>query len=117
MDLRSDGNGGCGIAFHVGNDEFYTLAYVTSAGEFGLSRREGAGFQPGAHGKRQPDRAATRQLLLIVSDDVAHLYVDEEYAGSLPSQPRIGSLGIGVVNYEAVDTTCDFSDLWLYGYD
>ncbi|MCY4466405.1 MAG: hypothetical protein OXE46_12800 [Chloroflexi bacterium] len=117
LERRLAGNGGCGIVFHLNNDEHYTLAYVTSEGDFGVSRRKGAGFEPGIYGQREPLPDSTRQLLLIVSDEVIHYYVDEVYAGSLPSQPRIGSLGIAVVNYEAVDSTCQFADLWLLSYD
>ncbi len=116
IERRTDGNGGCGIVFHYGNDEYYSLAYVTGAGDYGVARRDGAGFEPGIYGRRTAPDDATRQLLLIVSDEGITYYVDEVYAGSLPSQPRIGGLGIAVVNYESVDTTCYFADLWLYEF-
>lgn len=117
LEKRLAGKGGCGIVFHFNNAEYYTLAYVTADGDFGVSRREGAGFDPGIYGQREPLTDATLQLLLIVSDEVIHFYLDEVYAGSLPSQPRIGSLGSAVVNYEAVESACQFADLWLLSYD
>lgn len=117
LERRTAGNGGCGIIFHYNNDEHYTLAYVTGDGDFGVSRRDGAGFKPGIYGQRQPLSDSVHQLLLIVSDEIIHFYLDEVYAGSLPSQPRIGGLGIAVVNYEAVDSSCHFADLWVLSYD
>ena len=117
LERRSAGNGGCGIVFHFNNAEYYTLAYVTGDGDFGVSRRAGEGFEPGIYGQREPPADSMRQLLLIVSDEIIHFYLDEVYAGSLPSQPRFGSLGIAVVNYEAVDSACQFTDLWLQSYD
>lgn len=117
LDRRSAGNGGCGIVFHFNDAENYTLAYVTGDGEIGVSRRDGVRFEPGIYGQRDAPVDSMRQLLLIVSDEVIHYYVDEVYAGSLPSQPRFGSLAIAVVNYEAVDSHCQFADLWLLSYD
>ncbi len=117
LERRSAGNGGCGIIFHYNNDEHYSLAYVTGDGDFGVSRRDGAGFEPGIYGQRASSAESARQLLLIVSDEIIHFYLDEVYAGSLPSQPRFGSLGIAVVNYESVDSACQFADLWLLSYD
>ncbi|MCY4144832.1 MAG: hypothetical protein OXE95_12555 [Chloroflexi bacterium] len=117
LEKSSTGNGGCGIIFHFNDTEYYALAYVTGDGEFGVAKREGAGFAPGVYGRREPFADSTRQLLLIVSDEVIHFYLDEVYAGSLPSQPRIGSLGIAVVNYETVESACQFADLWLLSYD
>ena len=116
IERRSDGNGGCGLVFHYGSDEHYTLAYVTGAGEHGVSRRDGAGFAPGIYGQRADPDGARRELLLIVTDESIVYYVDAVYAGSLPSQARVGGLGIAVVNYESADTTCRFSDLWLYDF-
>ena len=116
IERRSDGNGGCGLVFHYGSDDHYSLAYVTGAGEYGLSRRDEAGFAPGVYGERSAAGDAKRQLLLVVTDERIDYYVDEMYAGSLPSQARTGGLGIAVVNYEGVDTSCRFSDLWLYDF-
>ena len=117
LERGSAGNGGCGIVFHYNNDDHYTLAYITGDGDFGVSRRDEAGFDPGIYGQREAPADLMSQLLLIVSDEVIHYYVDEVYAGSLPSQPRFGSLGIAVVNYVAVDSHCQFADLWLLSYD
>ena len=112
-----DGNGGCGLFFHFNDDNHYTLAYMTNEGDFGVSRRAGDGFEPGIYGKRAPPKTPDQYLLVIATDEVIHFYVDEEHVGSMPSQPRVGSIGIAVVNYDVVDTFCEFDDLWLQSFD
>ena len=117
VDVRSERNGGCGLFFHFNDDENYTLVYVTSHGEYGLSRRTRAGFEPGIYGDRGLSDTTEHYLLVIASDEVMHLFVDERYAGSLESIPRIGTVGIAAVNYDEVETGCKFDDLWLLGLD
>ncbi len=111
------GNGGCGIFFHFNDDNHYTLAYVTEDGDFGVSRRSGDVFEPGLYGKRAATQVPEYYLLVIATDEEMHYFLDEVYVGSLPSQPRTGSIGIAVVNYEAVETTCRFTDLWVQSFD
>lgn len=112
-----DRNGGCGIFFHFNDDSHYTLAYMTKDGDFGVSRRAGDIFEPGIYGKRAASDDPERYLLVIATDEDLHFFVDEVYAGSMESQPRTGSIGIAVVNYEAVETTCRFTDLWVQDFD
>ena len=114
---RGAGNGGCGLFFHYNDDSHYTLAYMTSDGDFGVSRRSGAGFEPGVYGQRPPPASPDHYLLVIVTDDFIHYYLDEEHVGSMPSQPRVGSIGIAAVNYEAADSFCQFENLWLQSFD
>ena len=117
FEQASAGNGGCGIFFHFNDERHYTLAYMTSQGDFGLSRRSGDGFLPGIYGKRPPPSGPDHYLLVIATDEIIHFYLDERYAGSLPSAPRVGSVGIAVVNYEAADSECLFDDLWVQSLD
>lgn len=117
LDVRSETNGGCGLFFHYNDDDNYSLAYVTSHGDYGVSRRAVAGFEPGIYGNQAVLDGATHYLLLIVSDDVIHYYLDERYVGSLDSIPRIGGVGIATVNYDEVETGCAFDDLWLLSLD
>lgn len=111
------GNGGCGLFFHYNDDNHYTLAYATAEGEFGVSRRSGEQFEAGIYGKRTTPDNAQHYLLIIATDEVIHYFLDEEYVGSMPSQPRVGSFGIAVVNYDVVETSCQFDDLWLQSFD
>ena len=117
LDAAAAGNGGCGIVFHVNDDSHYTLAYVTRDGDFGVSRRSGDKFAPGIYGKRAAIDVAEHYLLVIATDEELHYFLDEIYVGSMASQPRTGSIGIAVVNYEAVETVCRFTDLWVQDFD
>ncbi len=110
-------NGGCGLFFHFNDENHYTLAYMTSEGDYGLSRRSAEGFAPGIYGLRAPPAGPDHYLLVIALDDIIHFYLDEAYAGSLPSEPRVGSIGIAVVNYESAESACVFDDLWLQSFD
>ncbi len=116
LETAQDGNGGCGIFFHFNDDNHYTLAYATKEGDFGLSRRTGDMFAPGVYGQRATAEDPERYLLVIATDEEMHYFVDEVYVGSMESQPRTGSIGIAVVNYEAVETTCLFTDLWVQDF-
>ena len=116
LETAQDGNGGCGIFFHFNDDNHYTLAYATKEGDFGLSRRTGDMFAPGLYGQRATAESPERYLLVIAMDEEMHYFVDEVYVGSMESQPRTGSIGIAVVNYEAVETTCRFTDLWVQDF-
>ena len=117
FDARAERNGGCGLFFHHIDDDNYSLAYVTSQGDYGISRRNAAGFEPGIYGSQAASDGAGHYLLVIASDEVIHYYVDERYVGSLESVPRLGGVGIAAVNYDEVETTCVFDDLWLLSLD
>lgn len=117
LETAAAGNGGCGIFFHFNDDSHYTLAYVTRDGDFGLSRRAGGKFEPGIYGQRAAAEATERYLMVIATDEELHYFVDEVFVGSMSSQPRTGSIGIAVVNYEALETTCRFTDLWVQDFD
>lgn len=110
------GNGGCGIVFHFNDDSYYTLAYVTRDGDYGVSRRSGEMFAPGIYGKRSASDDPEHYLLVIATDEELHYFLDEVYVGSMASQPRTGSIGIAVVNYGAVETACRFTDLWVQDF-
>ncbi len=117
LDVRSAQNGGCGLYFHYNDDDNYTLAYVTSHGDYGVSRRTVAGFELGIYGNQGVAAATEHELLVIVGDETIHYFLDERYVGSLDSIPRIGGVGIAAVNYDEVRTGCLFNDLWLLSLD
>ena len=116
-EMRAAANGGCGIIFHYADDENYTLAYVNAAGEHGVSRRQGAAFQPGIYGRHEASAQNAKRLLVIVYGGRLHYYIDHAHVGAMPYQPTAGELGTAVVNFEEVDTTCVFEDLWLWSLD
>ena len=116
-EMRAAGDGGCGIIFHYADDENYTLAYINAAGGYGVSRRQGDAFLPGIYGSRPAPAQSGQRLLIIVYGEMLHYFIDDLHAGTMPYQPVSGELGTAVVNFEEVDTTCIFEDLWLWSLD
>lgn len=117
-ELGEDANGGCGIFFHNYGESNYTLAYMTHEGDYGVSRRMGDVFEPGIYGSRELEpRDDSHYILVIVTQEMLHYYLDERYVGSMDYPRQVGGVGIAVVNYDEVDATCNFKDLWLLSLD
>ncbi len=109
---------GCGLIFHYQDESHYTLAFLDETGGYGISRRVGDVFEPGLFGEN-PDWAGrgTHHLLIIADDNRLYYYVDGISAGSLDIQSQAGQVGAAAINYVAMDTTCTFSNLWLWEWD
>lgn len=116
--MSDEANGGCGILFHFQDDERYQLAYVTAEGDYGVSQRQGEVFAPGIYVNKSTRAGNEHDLLLIVHDGVIHYFVDSEHVGQLAFDPASsGSVGIAVVNYARVETSCAFEDFWVLSLD
>ena len=115
--LSDDANGGCGLIFNHADDSRYSLAYATADGDYGVSRREGDGFEPGIYGKLANDDLDGRELLLIAHGANLHYFLDGAHVGSMPYQASAGRVGIAVVNYQEVLTDCLIEDLWVRSWD
>ncbi len=116
ISATGEGVGGCGITFHDVDAENYTLAYVNMAGEYGVSRRSGDLFDVGIYG----DSLVINEkysLIVIVLDDALYLYIDNKHIGTMPYTPLMGEISTAVVNFDGIDTTCTFDDLWLWSFD
>ena len=115
--LSDDANGGCGLIFNYLDDMRYSLAYLTADGDFGVSRRDGDGFEPGIYGKVVNRNLNERELLLIAHGAMLHYFLDGEHAGSMPYLAPAGRVGIAVVNFQPAPTDCLFEDLWVLSWD
>jgi hypothetical protein len=105
---------GCGLVFRFANETDYTLAYVDQLGGYGVSKRDGDTFAPGIFGDN-PVWASTQHHLLIIADaNTLYFYVDGRLAGVQENTPQTGEVGTAVVNFEGIDTSCRFTDLWLW---
>jgi len=113
----SEGIGGCGITFDETQDNHYTLAYVNTAGEYGVSRREGDTFADGIYGNTQMADAESHEIVVVVLQDTLYLYIDRLHVGTMPYTNLMGEIGTAVVNFDGVDTTCTIDDLWLWSLD
>jgi hypothetical protein len=112
------GPGGCGLVLRYSSEAEYALAWLDGDGAFGLSVKENEEFAPGLFGADPalPTRA-THHLLVIASDSILHYYVDGVSAGELSVPLTDGEVGVAAVNFESLDTTCTFNNLWLWRWD
>lgn len=113
----SEGNGGCGIAFNDAGDQSYTLAYVNTDGEYGVSQRVGDSFDSGIYGMGIATDANRLTFTLIVYGEQIQYYVDNLWVGQMPYTATEGEISTAIVNFDGVDTTCNFNDLWLWNLD
>lgn len=118
--VSGNGVGGCGIAFRQDSGEqSYMLAYLDNSGAYGLAHREPEAFFPGLYGEGLDTRTTSRHVILVVWNDSLSLYIDGQYMpgnyeGLLADSPNAGTIGQAVVNFDAVQTQCTFTDLWLW---
>jgi hypothetical protein len=116
----SEGMAGCGIYLRATDDDHYALAYIDQTGGFGLAQRDGDSFLPGIFGELgdgETSSNGTYYLLVIANGDTLYYYIDDQYQGTLTNPAESGEIGNAVVNFEAIDTTCQFSDTWLWDWD
>lgn len=115
VSLRSAVKGvtGCGIIFRSEDDTHYTLAYIDQSGGYGVARRSGEGFEPGLYGEGL-SAVSQRALLVVAVEEMIYYYIDGQFAGWLENPPAAGEIGNAVVNFEPIDTQCEFRDTWLW---
>ncbi|MEO1286365.1 MAG: hypothetical protein AAFV93_01250 [Chloroflexota bacterium] len=105
---------GCGLVVRDDGNENYVLAYVDSEGGYGISERSGATFIQNSFNMRNDLQRPPHNMLLIVRDDVIHYYVNGNHALTLTIGSREGSIGEAVINFDAVNTNCQFNNLWVW---
>jgi hypothetical protein len=108
---------GCGLVFHTQDDTNYTLAYIDQSGGYGVSQRINERFLPGIFGENLELAGNQHHLLVIVQTDRLLYYVDGVYAGSSATEGIEGGVGNAVINIDAVRTSCQFSDTWVWSWD
>ncbi len=112
----ADGVTGCGLLFGHLSEESHGVAYLDRTGAYGLSIRQGAVYQPGLFGESpNPAWRTGRQHLLIVRlNDQIHYYVNRQYVGTVSAPATAGQVGNVVINYDSVNTFCQFNDTWVW---
>lgn len=105
---------GCGLMFRATGDANYLLAYIDQTGGYGISQRQGDAFLPGLYGQVVPFTGTTHNLVVIARGSEILLYVDGLLSGRLPAEPVEGGIGNAVINFDPVNTSCQFSDTWLW---
>jgi hypothetical protein len=113
----STGTTGCGLVFRDVGDTDYTVAYIDQTGGYGLSQRIDDAFQAGVYGQNAAIGEGSHILLVIASDDILYYYIDGLHVGSLDIPSLEGSIGNAVVNFDPIDTNCQFNNTWLWRWD
>lgn len=116
-DVAGEGIGGCGIIFNNVNDDNYTLAYINTVGEYGVSQREGDTFTEGIYGDNLVEDKLSHVFTVIVYNNTIYYYIDNLHVGTMPYTPLEGEIRTAVVNFDGVDTTCTIDNLWLWSLD
>jgi hypothetical protein len=105
---------GCGIAFGNDGANHYGLAYLDSTGGYGLSERADTEFIQNLYNNRIDLQAPPYQLLLIVNETEVAYFINGSFALSMSMSRNEGTVGEAVVNFEAVNTNCQFNNFWLW---
>ncbi|GAB5492027.1 MAG: hypothetical protein Phog2KO_22420 [Phototrophicaceae bacterium] len=107
----------CGFTIRDNEAEDYTLAYVDSDGGYGISERSGAAFIQNAFNIRTDNSSPPYDVILIVNDEQIHYFINGELAISTTVGMRDASIAEAVINFEAVNTSCQFDNLWVWQWD
>lgn len=105
---------GCGLVFGSVSDTTYNLAYLDQTGGYGLSARVGDTFSPGIFGVNPDWTEGSQRLIVVRRGDTVHYYINQRHVGTLSLPAATGEIGVAVVNYETIDTTCRFNDTWVW---
>lgn len=105
---------GCGIVFGNLSESEHSLAYLDQLGGYGISDRDGAQYAPGIFGDGLSLSQASQQLLIVRIGENVHYYINRRYVGTAILPMRVGEIGIAAVNFEPIDTTCEFRDTWVW---
>jgi hypothetical protein len=116
LDINASRNGlaGCGLIVRSTGEEDYTMAFIDQMGGYGMSKRTGSEFEPGLFGENRVWAGRNHHLLMIADANTLYYYIDGRIAGTLDNPPQSGEVGTAVVNYESINTSCRFTNLWLW---
>lgn len=109
---------GCGLLLANLSDTQHVVAFLDRQGGYGISARDGANFSPGLFGENEAFAGGQRHTLIVTKIGTrTEMWVDRVHVGGfdLPARfAQAGQVGNAVVNYERSDTSCSFSDTWVW---
>jgi hypothetical protein len=117
---NTSGNVLTGCGFIVSEDtenNHYVLAYIDSAGGYGLAVREDDEFTDNLFADTLNIGRPPYQVVLVVVDDAIHYYLNGVLVGSLDYATIAGGVGEAVVNFERNNTQCRYNSLWIWSWD
>ena len=118
--LRQNGTGlsGCGLLLRQTGDTHYMVAYLDNSGAYGVSERTGDAFMPGIYGENVvSDTSITNELLVVVSGNILHYFINGHHVDTMEINSIEGEVGNVLVNFEPVDSYCEFTNTWLWKWN
>lgn len=116
VSVRTTGDSvGCGLLFRWQDDLNFDLAYVDSGGGFGLVQTRGGAESLNVY-DLNPIIAPQdlNKVLIVAHGDRVALYVNTLLVAQERVQPGEGRVGLALLNYENVTTSCTYGDVWLW---
>ena len=110
----------CGALFANLSETQHAVAFLDTQGGYGVSARVGENFAPGQFNDGASSAGSGRHSLIVVRrGGQVDLWVDRQYVGlfTLPDDLSAdGQIGNAVVNYQQGETTCNFTDTWVWTF-
>lgn len=105
----------CGLLLQAVGENDYIVAFIDNAGGYGISTRNDDTFDTGIFDiNAQWVNNSQFDLTVVMLNDITHLYVNSQFTGSLQIASQAGEVGNVLINFEATETTCEFTDTWLW---
>ena len=112
--LTPNGDAGCGLVYRWRDDRSMDVAYVDTAGGFGLTQTRDGQLLANVYDLSPMVTAEPNRLLIVAQGDHVAYYVN----GALVTQETVlagqGRTGVALLNYEARRTDCFWSDIWVW---
>jgi hypothetical protein len=109
---------GCGLLLGNLSETEHAVAFLDRRGGYGISARDGENYEPGLFGENEAFAGGQRHTLVVVKQGTrAELFVDRQHVGGLDlpgAMDAPAQIGNAVINYERSDTSCNFSDTWVW---
>jgi hypothetical protein len=114
--MTTDGQSvGCGMVYRWLDDRNLDLAYVDTAGGFGLVQASDGALTTNVYDlNSMVSTTAPNKLLVVAQGDSVAYYVNGALVAQEPINPTQGRVGVSLLNYEAVRTDCFYSNFWLW---
>ncbi len=105
---------GCGLVYRWQDERNLDLAFVDSAGGFGVVQARDGELVTNAYDLSPMVQERTNKLLVIAQGGHIALYINGALVAQETVAPGDGRAGVALLNYEDVRTDCFWSDIWVW---
>lgn len=104
----------CGLTFRYQDERSLSVAYVDTAGGFGLAQTVAGDLVVNVYAHSPMVVAESNVLFVVAHGDRVGLYANGALVTEEQVEPGAGRVGTALLNYEDVGTDCFFVDLWAW---